>query len=41
MDMFQEIGIPQEYVRKIEDDRFFAIVHKSWLKYKIKLGSIF
>lgn len=32
MDLFVEIGIPKEYLKKIEDDKFFALVHKSWLK---------
>lgn len=32
MDIFEEIGIPREYLNKIKDDRFFAFVHKSWLK---------
>lgn len=32
MDFFEEIGIPRKYLKKIEDDKFFGLVHKSWLK---------
>lgn len=32
--IFEELGIPRKYLKATNrEDRFIALVHKSWLKY--------